>query len=46
VLIGAADACPACAASIGRQIPIADARPIPVAGCSFEICRCDWALVV
>lgn len=44
-LIGAEDPCPACAALMGRRIAIAAAPALPVPGCSFGICRCDWVPV-
>jgi hypothetical protein len=43
---GADDACPACAAVIGRMFTLSAAPPIPVPGCSNEICRCEYLPVV
>ena len=45
-LCGGDDACPACAAVAGRTFTLSAAPPIPVPGCSNEICRCDYLPVV
>jgi hypothetical protein len=43
---GADDACPICAAVVGRAFVLAAAPPIPIPGCSSEICRCDYLPVI
>ena len=45
-MLGADDACPACAAVVGRTFALSAAPPIPVPGCSNEICRCDYLPVI
>ena len=45
-MAGASDLCPACAAVVGRLFALSAAPPIPVPGCSSEICRCDYLPVV
>ena len=40
-LIGADDACPACVRS-RTAYPLDAAPPLPIPGCSSEICRCDY----
>ena len=43
---GADDACPMCGAVVGRTFALSAAPPIPIPGCSSEICRCDYLPVV
>jgi len=37
-----ADACRACRAVSGRRYPLDQAPPIPIPGCTNDICRCDY----
>jgi hypothetical protein len=41
-----AEDCPVCAAYAGKRIAIAEAPPIPVPGCTGQLCTCDYMPVV
>jgi rubrerythrin len=45
-MCGASDPCPSCAAVANRLFALSAVPPIPVFGCSNEICRCDYLPVV
>ena len=40
------EACPACRAVSGKVYPLDQAPPIPIPGCTNDICRCDYLPVI